>query len=159
MTPQVIGSILIGADQMLKEFVAARIPHMINKDFGPATALGVVRNGRLLGGVVFHGYVGHDVQVSYAFDHPSWALPGTLRALFDYAFNQLGVRRITTVAPRKNRRSRKMVIGLGFKLEGVHVKGIDGIEDAISYGMLREHCKWIKDRNNGQKCSASSRAA
>jgi len=43
----IIGSILIGADQMIGEFVAARIPHMRDKSFGPFTALGVVRRGYL----------------------------------------------------------------------------------------------------------------
>ena len=140
----IVGSILLGADDLVSELVASRIPYMRNHSFGPCTALGVVRRGVLIGGAVYHNYVGHDVQVSIAFDSPGWALPGTLRALFDYPFNQLGCARMTALIGRSNKKSRKITEGLGFKLEGVHRKGLDGSEDAISYGMLKEHCPWIK---------------
>lgn len=159
MKPELVGSILIGADTMIAEMVAGRIPHMNGRSFGVCTALGVVRNGVLLGGVVYHAYVVHDVQVSIAMERSGWALPGTLRALFDYPFNQLGVRRMTAIVGRKNKKSRRLVEGLGFKLEGVHPKGADGIEDAMSYGLLKENCKWIKDRNNGKTVAHASRAA
>ncbi len=146
-SPVIVGSILIGADEMVAAMVAARVP---NLSLDKYTALGVVRRDKLVGGVVYHNYIGHDVQVSIAFDSPGWALPGTLRALFDYPFNQLGCRRMTAVVGRKNKRSRKICEGLGFKLEGVHLKGLDGHQDAMSYGMLKENCRWIKERNNGQ---------
>lgn len=159
MTPEVVGSILVGADQLIAEMVAGRLPHMTARSFGPCTALGVVRNGELVGGVVYHGYVVHDVQVSIAFDRPGWALPGTLRALFSYPFNQLGCRRMTAIVGRKNKRSRKLVLGLGFRLEGVHIKGLDGVQDAFSFGLLKENCKWIKDRSNGKIYAPSANAA
>jgi RimJ/RimL family protein N-acetyltransferase len=132
---------------MVAAMVAARIP---NVSFDRYTALGVVRYGQLIGGAVYHNYIGHDVQVSIAFDSPGWALPGTLRALFHYPFNQLGCRRMTAMIGRRNKRSRKICEGLGFKLEGVHLKGLDGTQDVMSYGMLKEHCRWIKERENGK---------
>jgi RimJ/RimL family protein N-acetyltransferase len=155
-SPLIVGSILIGADEMVAAMVAARIPHV---SFDRYTALGVVRRGRLIGGVVYHDYVGHDVQASYAFDSPGWALPGTLRALFDYPFNQLGCRRMTAIMGRKNKKARRMAEGLGFKLEGVHPKGMDGQQDVMSYGMLKEHCRWIKERENGKIERARTAAA
>ena len=136
--------------------VAARIP---DQSFENYTALGVVRRGVLLGGVVYHQYVGHDVQVSIAFDSPGWALPGTLRALFDYPFNALGCVRMSALIGRKNKKSRKICEGLGFKLEGVHPKGRDGREDAMSYGLLKENCRWIKDRKHEQENASSAAAA
>jgi RimJ/RimL family protein N-acetyltransferase len=146
-SPVIVGSILIGADEMVSAMVAARIPHV---SFDRYTALGVVRRGALIGGAVYHNYVGHDIQVSIAFDSPGWALPGTLRALFDYPFNQLGCRRMTAMVGRRNKRSRKICEGLGFKLEGVHLKGLDGEQDVFSYGLLKEHCRWIKEREHGK---------
>ncbi len=142
-SPVIVGSILIGADEMVAAMVAQRIP---NVSFDRYTALGVVRRGKLLGGAVYHNFVGHDVQVSVAFDSPGWALPGTLRALFDYPFSQLGCRRMTAMVGRKNKQSRKLTEGMGFKLEGVHPKGLDGRQDVMSYGLLKEDCRWIKDR-------------
>ncbi len=78
-TPIIIGSILIGADALVGEMVKSRISHMRGQEWGPCTALGVVRRGRLAGGVIYHCYRGFDVQVSGAFDQVGWALPGTLR--------------------------------------------------------------------------------
>jgi RimJ/RimL family protein N-acetyltransferase len=155
-SPLIVGSILIGADEMVAAMVAARIPHV---SFDRYTALGVVRRGVLIGGAVYHNYVGHDVQVSIAFDSPGWALPGTLRALFHYPFNQLGCRRMTAMIGRRNKKSRRMCEGLGFKLEGVHLKGLDGEQDVFSYGLLKEHCRWIKEREHGQNDTQSTRAA
>jgi len=157
MSYQVVGSILIGADDMIAEFVAARIPHMRDRNFGPYTTLGVVRKGYFLGGVVYHGYQGFDIQVSIAFDHPGWSLPSTMRALFEYPFTQLGVKRMTAIVGRKNTRCRKLTAGLGFKLEGVHPKAMDGTEDAMTYGLLKENCKWIRD--NGKEHTSPARAA
>jgi RimJ/RimL family protein N-acetyltransferase len=70
--------------------------------------------------------------------------------LFDYPFNQLGCRRMTAMVGRRNKRSRKICEGLGFKLEGVHLKGLDGEQDVFSYGLLKEHCRWIKEREHGK---------
>jgi RimJ/RimL family protein N-acetyltransferase len=143
--PRVIGSILVDADEFVTQFVRVRIDHVRERGFGPCTALGVVRRGQFLGGIVFHNYMGHSIEVSWAFDHPSWCLPQTMRALFWYPFKTLDCVRLTCIAPRGNKRSRRAVIGLGFKLEGVHPKGLDGKQDAISYGMLRDDCRWIRN--------------
>lgn len=154
--PYIIGSILLGADEFVSALVASRIPEMRGKTFDRFTTLGVVRNGDLVGGVVYHAYYGHDVQVSIACDRPAF-MPW--RVLFSYPFEQMGVSRITAIVSRKNKRARKFAIALGFKLEGVHPRGVDGIEDAFSFGMLREHCRWLKDRKNGQEIRSSSTAA
>lgn len=142
--PMIIGSILLGADEMVGEMVRSRVPRMHDGQWGPHTTLGVVRRGVLVGGVVYHGFRGFDVQMSAAFDTPGWALPGTMRAIFAYPFLDLGCRRVTAFVGRKNKRSRKLVEGLGFALEGVARRGMDGYEDAFLFGMLKEKCKWLK---------------
>jgi hypothetical protein len=153
-SPIIVGSILLGADDMVAEMVASMMPQ--ETSFGAYKALGVVKRGKLIGGVVYHNYVGHDVQVSIAFDRVAF-IPW--RALFDYPFGQLGCNRVTAIIGRKNKKSRAIAEGLGFKLEGVHLKGLDGKQDAMSYGLLKEHCRWIKDRNNGQENASSTRIA
>src|SRR5689334_17844169 len=113
LTPAVVGSILIGADALVGGLVKSRIPHMRGREWGPHTALGVVRRGKLVGGVVYHGYRGFDVQISAAFDEIGWALPGTLRALGAYPFLDLKVERVTVITGRKNRKARKVLCDLG----------------------------------------------
>jgi len=138
--PYIIGSILFGADEFVSNLVASRIKHM-QAPFGPCTALGIVRGGNLIGGVVYHNFRGHDIEASIAIDRAAF-LPW--RALFAYPFEQLGCARLTAFTGRKNKKARKLLENLGFRLEGVHLRGLDGITDAMSYGMLRDDCRWIK---------------
>lgn len=153
---KIIGSILIGADELVGEIVKARIPHMRGKSWGPYTALGVVRRGTLLGGVVYHNFQDFDIQMSCAFDKVGWALPKTVRALFDYPFNTLNCVRVTSVIGRRNKKAKKLLEDLGFKLEGVRKKALDGVQDEFCYGLLKENCRWI----NGQEIvSAATRCA
>jgi RimJ/RimL family protein N-acetyltransferase len=158
MSPIVVGSLLYGADELVGEMVKSRIPHMRGLDWGSFKALGVVRRGQLVGGVVYHHYRGFDIQIAAAFDAKGWALPGTLRALCAYPFVQLGVRRVTTITGKKNRRARRALTRLGFVLEGVAKRGLDGVEDAMIFGLLREHCKWLKDKDHGKRIETTTRA-
>jgi hypothetical protein len=146
VTPQVVGSILIGADDLVIELVRSRIPEMAGKQFAHPRALGVVRRGQLVGGVVYHEFRGFDIQLSAAFDTADWCLPGTLRALWAHPFLTLGCVRATMIVGRKNRRARKLLMGMGMREEGLVRKGLDGVQDAVVYGMLRDECKWIKDK-------------
>jgi hypothetical protein len=159
LAPTIIGSILIGADALVAEMVKSRIPHMRGQAWGPYTALGVVRRGKLVGGVVYHGYRGFDVQISAAFDDVGWALPGTLRALCVYPFLDLKVQRVSVLTGRKNRKARKLLCDLGFRLVGVARRGLDGAEDAFIFEILKENCKWLKDKTHGIISSNSSDTA
>lgn len=145
-----VGSVLFGADSIVADFVAARIPH-VNGSFGDHVALGVVRNGKLIGGVVYHNYRRCDICVSIAFDSPAWAFPATLRLLFAYPFRQLGCARITCLIARRNKASRRLCEGLGFRLEGVMRKGADGHQDACLYGLLEDECRWLRRNPNGKE--------
>lgn len=148
----VVGSILLGADELVGEMVKSRIPHMRGQTWGPYIALGVVRRGRLVGGVVYHGYRGFDVQISAAFDCIGWALPGTLRALCAYPFVDLNVQRVSVLTGRKNKKARKLLCDVGFRFVGVAKRGLDGVEDAFIFEMLKDDCKWLNDRKCKQTC-------
>lgn len=145
--PHLVGSVLFGDDEAVTEFVRARIPHMQN-GFGPCTALGVVRGGHLVAGVVYYNYRGFEIHVGAAADRASWALPKTLTTLFFYPLEQLGCVRMTAITGRNNKRTRRFLKGLGFKEEGVHLLGLDGRTDAISYGMLKKDCRWLRNKAN-----------
>lgn len=145
-----VGSLLFGADQEVADLVASRIPQMMGARFNaPLHAVGVVRGGSLVGGVVFYNKrfngAGElvDIEMSAAFEPTDWCRPATLKALFEVPFVHLGSNRMTTITSRKNKAARLIDEGLGFKLEGVHPEAIDGKQDAVSYGMLRKNCAWI----------------
>jgi RimJ/RimL family protein N-acetyltransferase len=141
--PVIVGSLLIGADAAVAEIVRQLIPNAREHGFGPCTAIGIVRNGRLIGGVVFNYFRGFDVHMTAAFDGKGWFDRRTIRALCDYTFNQLGCKRVTALTGKKNKKARSALERIGFKLEGVHPRGLDGREDAMSFGLLKENCKWI----------------
>lgn len=147
--PRQVGSLLLGADEFVGRFVAQRLG-VEARFVGGFTALGVVRRGVFVGGVVYYNYMalphGATCEVALAFDNPAWALPGTLKALCDYPFNQLGCVRVTAITAKANKRARRWLEGFGFNREGVHPRGIDGKQTAISYGMLKEDCRWLKGK-------------
>lgn len=144
--------ILYGHDEAIAKWVSEHLPE--RPAFGKCVAVGVVkpkgafpqtRDDRLLAGVVWHDYRGHDIMASIYAASPRWvARPKeTLAELFAYPFLQLGVARVTVLASRANKRARHMNERLGFRLEGTMRKGWDGKTDAMLYGMLRNECRWI----------------
>lgn len=141
---QLVGSVLYGADELVARMVADRIPWVGTDGFGPCVALGVVRSGVLLGGVVFHNYKGHTIEMSGASDRADWLRPTTLARLFAYPFLDLKCTNLLTVIPRKNKRARKIIEFLGFKVVGV-VDRAYGNDDAVIYQMPRDKCKWLKE--------------
>ena len=72
-----------------------------------------------------------------------WLTREFLFAIFDYPFNQLGVRRITGLVPKKNKDARRFDEHLGFEYEG-NMRNALADDDMIIYGMLKEKCKWLK---------------
>lgn len=157
-SPIIVGSLLIGADDMVSEMVRQRIPHVRELGFGACVAFGVVRRGKLVGGVVFNNYRGFDIHMSAAFDSKSWALPQTIRALCEYPFKELKCVRVTAMTGRKNKKARKVLSVLGFREVGVAHRGLDGREDAFIFELLKENCKWLKDKDHGLVSKAATAA-
>lgn len=128
-------------------------------DMGPYQAFGIVKDGRPLAVVIWNLYrpmsAGADARVIIASDDPRWCLPGVLRELFSYPFNQLGCTRITAIIRDGNEKSLKLCRGLGFKKEGVLRRGHNGKTNALILSMLKEECKWLRPhserKRHGQK--------
>jgi RimJ/RimL family protein N-acetyltransferase len=138
-------------DHVVAEMVKARVSHLdaypsAYHVFGECRALGVLRDDKLIGGVVFHGYrpIDKDIMVSVAFDRADWARPSTLRTLFEFPFVTLGCERITAICAKSNKRVRRFVRGTGWTEEGSHPKLILGTETGISYGMTKEACRFLR---------------
>lgn len=146
----IIGSLVFNHDEQVAQFVSDHIPQMLGARFNdPFHAVGVIRENALVGGVVFYNkrYAPSgqlvDIEMSGAFTTPDWCRPSTLRALFKFPFVVLDAARMTTITSKKNKRARMIDEGLGFKYEGCHPQAIDGVQDAVSYGLLRKNCLWL----------------
>lgn len=131
---------IFGDDARVAAWVADRLPHV--ESFGPCAAIGVERGGRLILGVIYHGYTTPDIQVSAASVSPLWADVGVLAALYAYPFLQLKVRRLTCICPASLGRVHRTILHMGFVEEGRHRYGF-GLEASVTFGMVREECRWL----------------
>lgn len=138
--------LVFGADAAVMQWVAARTPWI--DGFGQATAIGVAREGKLIAGLVYYNYRKTNIEICLAADDPSWCRKGVLGALYRYPFVQLGLRRITAIIPASNEQSLRLTRGVGFAEEGRHPGLFPNGETGISFGMLRENCRWLGDKKH-----------
>jgi RimJ/RimL family protein N-acetyltransferase len=139
----IVGNLVLQEDRAIADYVRQKLDCAPFYDF---TTIGVLYRGAFCGGIVYHQYLATvAIELSAAFETPMWCRRSILRAIFDYPFNQLGVVRCDATAIRKNKRSRKLLKGLGFTEEGVRRKRYNGVDDLVMYGMLKNDCRWIKD--------------
>jgi RimJ/RimL family protein N-acetyltransferase len=105
--------------------------------------IGWEQDGALQAVAVFTNWTGPDVALHIAaVPGRRWLRREALRAVFRYAFNQLGVRRITGYVPETNRDAWKFDTHLGFKLEGVKRDGWHH-EDMLVLGMIKSECRYL----------------
>lgn len=140
--------LLFGSDDYICQWVAVRTGASITN----GKAIGVIDGDRLIGAVAYSNWRGCDVEMLCAAESKKWMSRGNLRAFFHYPFEQLGCLRVTAIVDKKNKKSRRFVEKVGFKLEGVHPRALEG-RDACSYGMLKRHCKWLR-KDNGKEIGA-----
>ena len=79
----------IVTDAAVARFVGARCGTIV---YPPFTAMGIERDGEIIGGVVFNCFTGNDVAVTVA---GSGFSRGFLRAVGRYVFGQLGCLRLS----------------------------------------------------------------
>lgn len=109
---------------------------------GCCTAIGRIKDGKLVAGVTYAEYNGVGLVCGIA-GEGNWATRGFLWLIFDYPFNQLQAKRITTFVSTKNEKSQNFNLKLGFVNEGL-------LQDACNDGdvwvnrILKRECKWIK---------------
>ena len=109
-----------------------------------APSIGLLENGRVIGGVVYTMYTGNGIMMNVAGGYKGWINRAFLRAAFAYPFKQLGCTRVSGLVRADNYAAQQFDERLGFKREGLVRRGDDDGTDLIMYGMLREECKWIK---------------
>jgi hypothetical protein len=110
--------------------------------------IGFSREGRLACVVVLYHKTTNGVFCSFAADTPRWASKENIAAWGQWIFGQMGLDRVTATIKKSNKRSRKFVEGVGFRVEGKLRKAVKG-EDMIVYGLLKEeHDTWLRKAFN-----------
>ena len=115
--------------------------------FAPGAGAGLLSDGALVGGVVFHSYRilshGSFCSMAAACDDAKAVTRGIIRKMLFYPFCQLKVRRLQAETSVENDRCRSILERMGFKLDGVLRRGHDGTVDQAVYSLLPEECRWI----------------
>jgi RimJ/RimL family protein N-acetyltransferase len=113
---------------------------------GGYEAIGVERAGRLIGGCLFTEYVpykGGGTITIWAAGERGWVSRRVIQTMLGYPFNQLGCHRITALAAKDNKPSRKLLEDLGFRFEGVARLGFGPRRHACIYGLLKIEQGWV----------------
>lgn len=110
--------------------------------FGQATAIGLLKDGKIVSGVAYTEFNGRNVFVHQAHEVP--LNRQYLQTIFDYPFNQLKVERVTGVMPSCNEKARKLTEHFGFTLETT-LKGAHPDGDLLYYVMRKKDCRWINE--------------
>jgi hypothetical protein len=104
------------------------------------------RDGRPVGGFAMCAYLGASVTVHMAGIETGWCSRDLMWIVFDFAFNQLGVRKVIAPVDSTNHIALAQDLRAGFELEAT-------IRDATPDGhlmlltMTKDRCKWLKHRS------------
>lgn len=111
---------------------------------GSHTAIGKIKNGSLCAGVLYEKFTGTNVTLHIAGEN-NWPNREFLWMIFDYPFNQLGVKRVTAPIASTNGKAITLVKSMGFDLECKLSQAIpDG--DLLLFCMFKEQCKYLRGR-------------
>ena len=107
-------------------------------------SIAVHRGGVIRGGVVYTGFIHASIMVHMAGSEDNWATRDFLWMVFDYAFNQLGVRKLIGLVASSNTRAISVDLRLGFRLEGRLTDCLpDPNDDLLILTMLKRDCRWL----------------
>lgn len=127
-----------------------RIARLAGTFFNPRAhqVVARVRDGELLGGVIFTDYTRASITTHMAGFMKSWANRDLVWCVFYYAFEQLGVNKVFGPVPASNEESLKISLKLGFS-EETRVKDVFVDGDLVVLSMCRDQCRWLKLKPRG----------
>ena len=95
--------------------------------------------------VILYAPIGSIWEMHFTSDGTKrWATRATLREIFDYAFNFLGLARVSGFIASGNAAALKAALDIGFVVEGEIREAAPGDDALVMIGMLRRECRWIR---------------
>lgn len=140
--------IIFGQDALVAEWVSLQLFGQHNS-FHPCVALGVAKDNKIIAGVVYNNYQTDKngnpllIEMTIASVDKRWATRHNLKVLFSYPFAQLKLERVQALCSANNEGVQMFLEKLGFTKEGLHRKAYADGGDCISYGMLKNECRWL----------------
>ena len=108
--------------------------------------IGYYQNDKIVGGVIFSHYDGHNIWMHLALDNPRAMRRSYAKQVFEYCFYTCKCVRITAMTKPNNVRCIKLIESAGFKKEGRIRKVIKEnlqYSDGLIYGLLRKECRYL----------------
>jgi RimJ/RimL family protein N-acetyltransferase len=135
--------LLYGADKEVREWVS--VGCFGEKDGFKETDIAIgITKGNLIAGVVYNNYIPNlSIEMSIYSIDKSWCTRYIINALFKYPFIDLKVKRVTALCSSQEGKIIMFLQRLGFKPEGYHREAHPSGGDTISFGMLKNECKWL----------------
>lgn len=108
-----------------------------------ATGVGWEVDGKLVAGLIYEGFTGPSIMTHSLCVDRKRVSRAFFFAIFDYPFNQLGVKCVRGIVSSANLAAQRVNEKLGFRRE-VLLKDYFPDGDGIVYCMRREECRWLK---------------
>lgn len=141
-------SLIADSGNLIAEWVCRNL-HLDTDWLGNNITYGIVKNKRLIGGLIFHDiHVGHDVWWTIYTNDKHWCSRRLLRIFLQEAFERLRCRRINLLVNPDNAECLKLVTRMGFKIEGRLRSFRDDGGDCYILGLLPEESKVYKGGKN-----------
>lgn len=123
---------MIVTDERVVWFVSAKVG---TRFYMPYTAMGVERDGAILGGAVFNCFTGPDVEMTVAGEARAFTR-GFYRAVYRYLFGQLGCERVSITTESLD--VVRLAERLGAQVEGMKRNCFGRGRDAFLLGILKD---------------------
>lgn len=109
-----------------------------------------------LGGFILTNYTGSMMTDHMAGVGAWWCSPQLMWMIFDYQFEQLGLKKVLATVSSNNHQAMKLVHRAGFELE-YSIR--DGVPDGklMLFSMSRDRCKWLRLRSRYARLNGSHR--
>jgi hypothetical protein len=137
-----------GHDELVAHFVATLIPHC-RRGFGPnAKAIGIIEDGSLIAGIVYHNYdpEAEIIEISgAALPKKNWLTRATLAVMYGYPFLQCGCQMVVQRTPADDERLLGILARYNFafvKIPRLFGRDRDGVACLLTYE------DWINNRFN-----------
>jgi RimJ/RimL family protein N-acetyltransferase len=132
---------LIIDDELVYKFLVARDLEIARA--ADQQGIGLLKDGVLVGGVLYSGFNGENIWMHVAGDGGRWINRAILKAAFAYPFVQLGVSNVWGWVDASNEKARRLDEHLGFKQNAVLTGAAKDGGDVIIYRMTKEECRFL----------------
>ena len=105
--------------------------------------IGIYYDNVLVAGIIFTFFSKFNAYISAYSEDKKWCSRRVINFLYDYLFDELNFKKLTCIAAKNNKKAKKFLTKLGFRLEGVIKYGRLNGTSAFIFGL----CSKDKNRN------------